>query len=287
VPENRRRETRCVATEQSPCAVCEIVVQVAENYVENNATLAEIQAKLDSVCEDLPSPYNGECTLLVNAYLPQIVAWLEANETPATICAQLSLCSYKEEAKRDVEQSPCAVCEIIVQVAENSVENNATISEIQAKLDVVCGDLPSPYNGECTLLVNAYLPQIVAWLEANEPPETVCAQLSLCSSKKIVEAAKRSVEQSPCAVCEIVVQVAENYLSNNASFTELEAGLDQLCNDLPAPYNGQCVLTVAAYLPQIVSWIEANENPATFCSQLELCTSPSTEDAVVAENVLA
>jgi len=121
----------------------------------------------------------------VNTYLPQIISYLQNNEPPATICAQLSLCSSKSApVKREVEQSVCAVCELVVQVAENYVENNATLAQIEAKLDAVCGDLPSPYNGECTLIVNSYLPQIVAWLQNDEPPATLCAQLSLCTSKK-------------------------------------------------------------------------------------------------------
>jgi saposin len=258
--------------EQSPCAVCEIVAQVAENYLENNATVAEIEAKLDQVCNDLPSPYNGECTLIVNSYLSEIIIWLENNETPAEVCQQLSLCP-KQAVKRDVEQSPCAVCEIVVQVTENYLENNATVSEIQQKLDQVCGDLPSPYNGECTLIVNAYLPQIIAWLEANEPPATLCAQLSLCSSSQRPAEVKRAIQQSPCSICEIVVQVVENYLKNNASFSEIEAKVDQVCNDFQAPVNGECVLIVAAYLPQIVAWIEANEQPSALCGQLGLCSS--------------
>jgi len=271
--EEQKREVQ-----QNVCAVCELIVQVAESYVEQNATEREIKQKLDQVCRDLPSPYNGECVLIVNAYLSQIIKWLENNEPPHTLCTQLALCSYKRDVvveqakKRAVQQSPCAVCEIVVQVAENYLEQNKTVAEIEQKLDQVCNDLPSPYNGECTLIVEAYLPQIIEWLQNDEPPATLCAQLSLCSSQqKRVE--RRDIQQSPCAVCEIVVQVAENYLNNNSSFSELEAKVDQVCDDLPAPYNGECVLIAAAYLPQIVAWIDANEQPATFCGQVGLCQS--------------
>jgi saposin len=168
-----------------------MVVQVAENVLESNGTVAEVEAKLDDLCNNFPAPYSGECALIVNSYLPQIVQWIDNNEPPATLCGQLSLCptakapkQVKKPAKREVEQTPCAVCEMIVQVVETYVDNNATLSQIEAKLDGLCGDLPSPYNGECTLIVNSYLPQIVAWLQNDEPPATVCAQLSLCSSKK-------------------------------------------------------------------------------------------------------
>jgi hypothetical protein len=89
--------------------------------------------------------------LIVNSYLPQIIQWIQNNEPPATLCAQLALCSSKsapKPVKREVEQSVCAVCELVVQVAESYIENNATDQQIEQKLDQVCGDLPSPYNGE-------------------------------------------------------------------------------------------------------------------------------------------
>jgi saposin len=250
-------------------------VQVAESYIANNATDQQIEAKLDAVCGDLPSPYNGECTLIVNAYLPQIIAWIQNDEPPATLCAQLSLCSSKKSEvapiRRTVEQTPCAICELVVQVVESYVANNATDQQIEAKLDALCAKLPSPYSGQCALIVNSYLPQIISYIQNNESPATVCAQLSLCSSKPAP--VKREVEQSICAVCELVVQVAENYVENNATLAQIEAKLDSVCGDLPTPYNGECTLIVNSYLPQIVTWLQNDEPPATVCGQLSLCTS--------------
>jgi len=75
-----------------------MIVKIAETYVDNNATLAEIEQKLDAACGRLPSPYKGQCTLIVNSYLPQIVAWLQNDESPATVCKQLNLCSSPVEA---------------------------------------------------------------------------------------------------------------------------------------------------------------------------------------------
>jgi len=262
--------------EQSICAVCELVVQVVESYVTNNANEQQIQAKLDQVCGDLPSPYNGECTLIVNTYLPQIIQYIQDDENPAQLCAQLNLCTSNTAValpvKREVEQSICAVCELVVQVVESYVANNATEQQIQAKLDQVCGYLPAPYNGECTLIVNTYLPQIIQYIQNDENPAQLCAQLNLCTSKMAVDV-KREVEQSVCSVCQLVVQVVESYITNNATDQQIEAKLDQVCGDLPAPYNGECTLIVNAYLPQIIQYIQNNEQPATLCAQLGLCSS--------------
>jgi saposin len=263
--ENAKRDV-----EQSPCSVCEIVAQVVESQLENNATVSEIQQKLDSLCGDLPNPYNGECTLIVNAYLPQIIQWIENNETPQVVCQQISLCPNQEEVKRDVEQSPCSVCEIVAQVVENQLDNNATESEIQKKLDSLCSNLPDPYNGECTLIVNAYLTQMIQWIENNETPQVVCQQLSLCP-KQEEEEVKRDIEQNVCAVCELVVQVAESYVENNATQKEIEQALEAVCKDLPSPYKTECLLIAKSYLPQIIQWLENNEPPHTFCIQLNLC----------------
>lgn len=50
--------------------------------------------------------------------------------------------------------------------------------------------------------------------------------------------------QSVCTICQLVVQVVENYLGNNATITQIEAKLDGLCNQLPSPYNGQALYSI-------------------------------------------
>jgi len=205
-------------------------------------------------------------------------------------CKQVGLCHQKPAApkvthhahheKRAVQQGTCAVCQLVVTTVEAFLKSNATIDQIEQKLDQLCEALPSPYDAQCVDLVNTNLPQIIEWLEQNETPQAVCAQLDLCSSTlqrplntKVLRPrlALKKEKDPACSVCRLVVQLVEAHLRLNATLPELEAKLDQVCAGLPAPYNGQCVLTVATYLPQIVQWIEQNEDPKKVCAELGLC----------------
>lgn len=79
-----------------------------------------------------------------------------------------------------------------------------------------------------------YLPQIVSYLENKEPPSRICAQIKLCSN--LTQPVKRAAQQSACDICELVVQMAENYLQQNATEQQILAKLDSVCERLPSPY---------------------------------------------------
>ena len=77
------------------CDICDLAVTAAENYLESNHTQTQIQQVLDNICAK--TPFSGECTALVNQYLPQIINLLEQKEPPQTICEQLKFCSNNIE----------------------------------------------------------------------------------------------------------------------------------------------------------------------------------------------
>jgi len=80
-------------------------------------------------------------------------------------------------------------------------------------------------------------------------------------------------QQSGCSICELAVSVADNYLAQNATQTQIEKKLQSICNLLPEPFSDECNQFVMQYTPQIIAWIEANEDPQEFCTQIGLCTS--------------
>jgi hypothetical protein len=115
-----------------------------------NATIAEIEARLDAICA-LAGPYASECAALVDQYLPQIIQYVEKNETPANVCMQLGLCNnvalatavgnaiHKASAgSTSPEDGFCSVCEAIVGFAESYLEQNSTVAQIEARLDALC-----------------------------------------------------------------------------------------------------------------------------------------------------
>ena len=90
---------RVAAPQDGFCSICEAIVGFVESYIEQNATEAQIQARLDAACA-LTGPYATECKALVDQYLPQIIQWVEKNETPDQICAQIGVCNKFSKVRR-------------------------------------------------------------------------------------------------------------------------------------------------------------------------------------------
>jgi hypothetical protein len=84
-----------------------------------------------------------------------------------------------------------------------------------------------------------------------------------------------TVEQSGgCSICQLVVSYVENFIASNASEAEVIQQLDQVCA-LLGPLQSTCVSFVQQYVPQLVLWIQNNEDPQQFCAQAGLCSSVS------------
>lgn len=74
----------------------------------------------------------------------------------------------------------CDVCDLSVIAIEDYLDSNHTLTELEQSLDSLCSK--TPLSTICTNLVNSYLPQIVAYLEQKENPQTICNQLGFCST---------------------------------------------------------------------------------------------------------
>jgi len=194
------------------CATCEFLVTSIESWVENNQTEAQIIANLEQLCSLVPA-FQSVCDQYVTQAVPQIISYIESNYTPEQVCAAIGLCAMppkngfkpllkvkpgankpllkvKPGANKPllkvkpnspkVKDGPfCPYCQSAVGIVEQWVANNATIAEIEANLEQFCSLIPD-YTALCNALIVSEIPQIIAWLEANETPYSVCQQLGLC-----------------------------------------------------------------------------------------------------------
>jgi len=74
------------------CDICVYLVTQVDTYLENNATIEEIEELLDNDCQ-IFGPFAGTCIALVDTYLPVIVDYLEQDYTPDQVCNLIDLCS--------------------------------------------------------------------------------------------------------------------------------------------------------------------------------------------------
>jgi len=269
------------STQQSSgCAVCQLVVSYVDNFVQDNATEAEIIQELDAICALLGGALEQECDAMVAQYVPQMIQWIVEGETPTAFCTQVGLCSFhkhhKDEvhilAKRDVQQGTCTVCELVVKYVEGYVQNNQTEQQIIQQLEQIC-DLLGPLSQTCDQFVEQYTPQLISWIVNGNSPQAFCASVGLCAAKQHKQhnsIHKRTVQQGGCSVCELLIQYIEGFLATNQTETQIIQQLDQICS-LLGPLTQECDSFVALYVPQAIAWIEANENPQQFCTQVGLC----------------
>jgi len=71
------------------CDACQLIVQWVENEVNNENQ--DIETAFDDVCDAL-GPIASICTDIVNTYEPELIKWIEADETPTVACTQIGLC---------------------------------------------------------------------------------------------------------------------------------------------------------------------------------------------------
>jgi len=181
--------------------------------------------------------------------------------------------------KRGVQQQGCSLCEFVIQTVESYISSNATEQEILKVLETACTLLPAPYGTQCTSIVEKKGPQIIEWIINKENPQALCQLLTLCPPGGRVNPIEfalrlqphfRPASSSGCVVCQYVVSVIEGYVDNNATVTKIEKSIEAVCAKLPSGYQAYCD-SIAQEIPQIVNWIEQNEQPLQVCQQLSLC----------------
>jgi saposin len=193
----------------------------------------------------------------------------------------VSMCSAQSEL--------CSVCQLVVSYTEKYVQSNESEAVILAQLDTLCGDLPV-FGAQCVAIVNQYAPQLIAWLVAKENPQAFCASVGLCASSNKnthhrvavlrPKLAKRTEEQSgTCSICTMVMTYVEQWVAQNQTEAEIVAQLQSFCNAL-GPLSPECSSLVATYAPQMIQWIENKEAPATFCTQIGVCSSNKVDHKI-------
>jgi len=281
------------------CGTCELVVNFIEQWVESNATESQILTYLDTICALFPS-YQTTCDAVANQGLAQIITWINADETPETICTQLGMCSSKinkplfnkvspkitnikipnftdlkhvtlpkpskiVSKPTKVNDAECSGCDEVISVIENWLEQANNQQEVISAVEIVCTYMPG-WETTCDAIVSTGVPTVVNWIETEENSTVVCDQLELCGTTKVIHVA------DDCGECSQVITMIENYVATNTSESAIENYVSIACTFVPQ-WTSMCTQYIDGEVPQIIQWIEQNESAATICSQIGLCSS--------------
>jgi len=187
----------------------------------------------------------------------------------AVLCFLFALCSANDEIIDVVEQSGgCSICQLVVSYVETYLQQNKTEQEIIQNLDALCANIPV-FGPECDSIVSAYAPKIIEWIVNNEPPQAFCASVHICSAPPQREQLGAPI---PCSICQIVATYVDKWVSENSTEEVIAQHLEQFCVDL-GPLSPECQSFVSIYVPKLIDWVVAKENPQTFCAQVGLCST--------------
>jgi len=269
------------------CSICQLVVSYVESYLKQNATEAQIIAKLDELCTKIPV-FGQECESLVSAEVPNIINWIEQKENPQAFCSSIRVCAAPKP--RETGPIPCSLCQIVVTYVEKWITENATERAIAERLDVFCSAL-GPLSPECDSFNAIYVPKLINWIVAKQPPQIFCAEVHLCQSARLpvikekieqkmrlnrmhshIKRADNEVQQSGgCQICQVVVTYVEQLVAQNQTVNVIVKKVEELCSFTPPPLNQVCDTMATKYVPSLVAWILKKENPQAFCAQVKLC----------------
>jgi len=188
-----------------------------------------------------------------------------------------AICSAERSSVTSQEQSGgCSICQLVVSYVESYLQQNATEQEIVQKLDVLCAKIPV-FGQECESLVSSEVPNIIIWIEKKENPQAFCSSIKLCAAP--IVATVKVGGPIPCSICQVIVTYVEKWVAENATEQAIVQRLDVFCGDL-GPLSPECDSFVAIYVPRLITWIIAKENPQKFCAQVHLCNSNKLSERI-------
>jgi len=179
-------------------------------------------------------------------------------------------------------QDDCSYCIQLINAIEAWVASGNTEEEIIYLVETVCTLVPT-FETPCDAIVEQGAPLVIDWIQNNENGTVICKRLGLCNSTSEsfisgkLPSSKSSLtspskpQDSSCPICTWLVSQVEFALANNASETEIISILDKLCSFVSSLEN-VCDSFVAQQVPQLISFIEENENPQIVCQQIGYCT---------------
>jgi saposin len=170
--------------DDAECDVCEEVIGYIENWLANSDDQEQVITAVEVVCTYMPE-WENTCDAIIAAGVPEVINWILTYENNTVVCGQLGLCDAvvpQAEAPK-LPADSCDDCTTVIGYIESWVAANATESEIVTYLETICTLLPQ-YQQICSSIIATEIPAIIADLEANQPPATICAEIGLCSGQK-------------------------------------------------------------------------------------------------------
>jgi len=264
------------------CTICQDVIRLIDDYLEDGKTEQEIIDLVTKYCDMIPAPYGTICDALVAQYIPTIIQFLTEELDPEVICSTIGLCT-ETKAKKPRSQAisktadngfTCTLCENVIRMIDDFLKDGKTEQEIIDLLTKYCEMIPAPYGTICDSLVAQYIPAIIQYLTEKLTPDMICTKIGLCTETQKVHAQPRKIQQRAedgvgCDVCKDFIDWAEKELKEYST-----AALWQLvsveCPKIPH-LSKFCSLITEGDISTILNLIISKLPSKTFCEWIKFC----------------
>ncbi|KAN0014906.1 hypothetical protein ACTFIU_001226 [Dictyostelium citrinum] len=153
-----------------------------------SSVMNTLKEEAQNFCNKFPF-ISGYCYNYIMNEAQQIITYLNENQGPNQICQELNFCAASSSAsalplflvQENNNGTDCEICSFITKYAENLLEANKTMGDIEKVVDDFCKMIPSQYTADCIAMASNYIPDIIKMLENNYNPEQICQELGLCS----------------------------------------------------------------------------------------------------------
>ncbi|KAL9645973.1 hypothetical protein ABK040_001080 [Willaertia magna] len=263
------------------CPLCKATVNFLKPQVEN-LDVAQVKQQLQFACsffqvEGCQQIVDKAADILealkdddAQTICTKIVDVCPANATavPQKVSAQLTPYQRFLKAK---DEKYCPTCVKIVQYLENLAVSDLTIHELENLADEGCEKLGS-FSGLCKKFVPLAIEELKKLLLEKLTPEVVCSTVKMCTKQEIAKLAVQQAQLDLCSSCELVISVADNWLTSNQTEAQVTKVLDLVCDYVPSGLQSQCLALVNQYEQQLVQLFIAEVfNPQTVCRAVGVC----------------
>jgi len=222
------------------CSVCQLVIQFVESQATSNATVDKINGLLTKVCNALR--VTDWCNKNLLPLIPQILAKITEKENPQVVCQQIKLCApqvarMRLSVKPEANPLACGLCQGIVNVVEQQVQNNWTVTQIDNAVMRVCNRLK--VGAWCQQNVIPRVQEVLSLLLSKASPDKVCAKLKLCDpTNPPVANVAEDLSEDPafdlkCALCESVISAARQTAGNDNTQAGISRAIQGACGKIP------------------------------------------------------
>jgi len=270
------------AVSAQDCTSCTTLVGMIEELYLNGYTENETLSIVESFCTNIPG-FTQICDQIAVEGLDEIFAYIKQNEDPTQVCTELGFCSKKRmllpiPTKPMIPASTeCTECGQVIAMIENWMANSLNEKQIITAVEAFCTYVPG-FETTCDQIIETGVPTVISYIIEYENASVVCGQIGMCGAEfKAAIVAAKPKSKSPlddCSVCQEIIYFIENYAESSSSISSIETYLEIACAIVPS-WKSQCDTVITTGVPQIVQWLEANEDSQQVCTQLEQCSSIS------------